>query len=235
MKNIVFLFIAISIFKSVSSQSDSIFILKANVDFVSRYVWRGSDYFNSSCIQPDMQINYKEKIGLGIWGSTSFFSYMPIWHFSNEPIQEIDWYFFVNIKRFNLYIYDYFFFNSYKNLSYFDFKEKTTGHTLSLDLSYTFSEKYPLTILASYNFWGNDQLRSTYVEMAYEFKEKQVLLFIGGTLYEGWYASKTGVCNTGVQLIKDIKVSSSLNIPLKIQCVVNPIKENIYFVAAISL
>lgn len=226
MKKIVLLQIILLIFVKVYSQNDSIWFLKANADISSRYVWRGSDYFNSPCIHPDLQINFDEKFGIGIWGATSF---------TNQPIQEIDLYLFANYKRLNFYLFDYFYMNTLNNNHYFDFYYKTTGHTLSFDVSYTISEKYPLTILASYNFWGNDTLKSTYLEANYEIKEKKLQIFIGGTLNNGWYSSKAGICNTGIQLIKEIEISPSFKIPLKIQCIVNPIRENIYFVASISI
>jgi len=144
----------------VSAQTDSSNIqFKVNADIASRYIWRGSDYFNSAAIQPDMELIYKDKIGIGAWGSFSF---------SNQPIQENDLFIFANINHFSIYIYDYFYMNQIVNNAYFNYDSKKTGHTLSADISYKISENFPLTILASYNFWGNDTLHSQYFELNYQ-------------------------------------------------------------------
>ncbi|MCX7862411.1 MAG: hypothetical protein N2449_05390 [Bacteroidales bacterium] len=196
-------------------------------DLVSRYIWRGSDYFNSPCVQPDIQfLLYKNYFGIGAWGSFSI---------NNQPIQETDLYAFLQVKQFQLYIYDYFYMNILSNNHYFDYQPSTTGHTLSCDVSYTFSEKYPISLLASYNFWGNDTLHSSYIELSYEVKKEQVLIFCGGTFDKGWYAHKAGVCNVGCSVTKDIPITSTFKIPLKVQCIINPIRENIFIVAGITL
>lgn len=201
--------------------------VKVATDIYSRYVWRGSDYFNSPCIQPDLQFYlYKNYLGIGTWGSFST---------TNQPIQETDLYAFAIYKGFQLYIYDYFYLNLTTNNRYFDYKPKTTGHTLSCDISYTFSEKHPFTLLASYNFWGNDKQNSAYFELSYEFKKEQIKCFCGGTTSDGWYAYKAGICNIGISATKEIKVTETFTFPLKIECIVNPIRENIYLIAGISL
>ena len=133
------LFLFITVFLCINytwSQSDStLFPVKANTDFASRYLWRGNDYFNFPCIQSDLQLVYKDKVGVGVWGSFST---------ANQPIQETDIYIFVTIQRFSIYFYDYFYPNYFGNHNYFDFDSNTTGHTLSIDASYTISEKLPL-------------------------------------------------------------------------------------------
>ncbi len=224
-----FLFTALSIvFASVVfAQTDTTkFIIKTNADIASRYIWRGSDYFNSPCIQPDFQLVYKETVGIGAWGAFST---------TNQPIQETDLYLFANIQRFSFYLYDYFYPNYTTNHQYFNYSPNKTGHTLSIDASYTLSEKFPITVLASYNFWGNDTLKSSYFEISYEHPKKHFKLFVGGTPGNGWYAPKAGICNTGIEAQRTIEVTEKFSVPLKLQFVVNPIKENVYFAAIISL
>lgn len=224
---ILFITIILFLAKWTSSQNDSIKIqLKANADIASRYIWRGNDYFNSPAIQPDLELVYKNKIGIGAWGSISF---------ANQPIQENDLFIFVNFKSFSVYFYDYFYTNQNTENQYFNYNPKNTGHTLSTDISYTISDNIPLTILASYNFWGNDTLHSGYLELSYAFKKEPVRLFCGATNSNGWYGNTMGIVNAGFQFLKTIKISDNFELPIDFQCIINPQKENLYLVAIIHL
>lgn len=224
---ILFIIIILFFAKLASSQNDTDKIqLKANADIASRYIWRGSDYFNSPAIQPDLELVYKNKIGIGAWGSISF---------ANQPIQENDLFIFANIKSFSVYLYDYFYINQNTDNHYFNYNPKNTGHTLSTDISYTISDHIPLTILASYNFLGNDTLHSSYLELSYAFKKQPVRIFCGATNRSGWYGNSMGIVNTGFQYTKKIKISEHFELPIDFQCIINPQKENLYLVAIIHL
>ncbi|GAB4455076.1 MAG: hypothetical protein Fur0028_10320 [Bacteroidales bacterium] len=226
MQKIIIVFILL-ISQTISAQNDSsTFQLKVNVDIASRYIWRGCDYFNSPAIQLDMEAVYKNKIGMGAWGSISF---------AQQPIQENNFFVFANIGHFSVYVYDYFFMNQSNDNHYFNYNDKQTGHTLSTDVSYTISEKIPLTFLASYNFWGNDTLHSNYIELSYSLKKQPIKLFCGATFDKGWYGNGPGVVNTGIQFSRSIKITNEFDLPLDIQCIINPQKENIFIVALIHL
>lgn len=221
------IFIVLFFTKLASSQNDSSKIqLKANADIASRYIWRGSDYFNSPAIQPNLELVYKNKIGIGAWGSVSF---------ANQPIQENDLYIFANFKSFSIFFYDYFYINQNTDNQYFNYNHKNTGHTLSTDISYTISDNIPLTILASYNFWGNDTLHSGYLELSYTLKKQSVRFFCGATHRKGWYGNSMGIVNAGIQFLKTIKISEHFELPIDFQCIINPQKENLYLVAIIHL
>ncbi len=223
----LFFFISFFIVSGLYAQNDSnAFQLKVNVDIASRYIWRGSDYFNSPCIQPDMELVYKDKIGIGAWGSFCF---------ASQPIQENDLFIFTNLGNFSVYIYDYFYMNQTDTNYYFNYKDKETGHTLSCDISYKISEDLPLNILLSYNFYGNDTLHSTYLELSYTMKKKPVSFFAGATFDKGWYGDEAGVVNTGIQFSKEIKITEHYSLPVDVRCIVNPQRENIFLTAIIHL
>jgi hypothetical protein len=227
MKVPVFCFFCFISTISYSQKDTENIAFKVNADLVSRYVWRGSDYFNSPAVQPDMEIAYKNIVGVGARGSMSI---------ANQPIQETDWFVYTNVYKFSFYIYDYFYMNNQlANNHYFNYKSSKTGHTISADLSYTFSAQYPFAILASYNVWGNDTLHSSYVELSYTPTKYPIQIFCGGTFDKGWYGHKAGIVNVGVQLKKDIIINDKLSLPFKIQCIVNPMTENIFIVAILSL
>lgn len=215
------------IYSTNHAQNDSANLqLKINADMVSRYVWRGSDYFNSPCIQPDMELVYKDKIGMGAWGSISF---------ASQPFQENDIFIFTNLGNFSVYIYDYFYMNQTDTNHYFNYKNKETGHTLSCDMSYKISDHIPLNILLSYNFYGNDTLNSTYLELSYTLKSKPISFFAGATFDKGWYGNEAGVVNSGIQFLKEIKITEQYSLPFELRCIVNPQRENIYLTAIIHL
>lgn len=226
MRNYFILAIMLYTFTSIAQNDSAMFQTKISTDFVSRYIWRGIDYFNSPAIQPDIELMFKEKVGIGAWGSFSF---------TNQPIHETDLFLFFQSKHFTIYLYDYFYMNQLINNHYFDYSQKSTGHTFSLDLSYTVSESIPLTILASYNFYGNDTLHSNYAELSYKFKEKPIEIFMGGTFSKGWYANTAGIVNTGIKINKKIEINDHLNIPTYVSLIFNPTAQNIYIVASFTL
>lgn len=195
-------------------------------DFVSRYVWRGSDYFNSPAIQPTAEISYRN-LAFGTWGSYTF---------ANSNIQETDLYLSYSFWKIKLTCTDYFFINT-NNVrnSYFIYNKDNTGHDFSLDAEYEMSEKFPLKILASYNFYGADTLNSAYFETSYKLtKNIPIEIFVGFTPYQGWYGNDIGIVNAGISLKKEYKLLGETNIPIYCKFIVNPQNENVFIVAGIT-
>ena len=168
--NVIFLFVISGY--SQNSESDSVkWDYSVSADIVSRYVWRGTDYGNSPTIQPTLELSYKN-ISAGAWGSLTF---------NSLPIQETDLYLSASIWKFKLLAGIIFFMNmdTVRN-SYYQYNDNKTGHDFSMDMEFFLSEKIPLKILASYNFYGADTLHSSYFEASYKLNKKiPVELFVG--------------------------------------------------------
>lgn len=212
---------------SQNNDNDSVkWDYSVSADLVSRYVWRGTDYGNSPAIQPTLELSYKN-ISAGAWGSFTF---------NSLPIQETDLYLSASIWKFKFTCWDYFFMNmdTVRN-SYYQYSDNKTGHDFSMDMEFFLSEKIPLKILASYNFYGADTLHSSYFEASYKLNKKiPVELFVGYTPSKGWYGNGPGVVNAGIGMEKEIKISETFSLPFFCKLIFNPQKENIHLVAGMT-
>jgi len=217
---------------------------KANVDFMSRYVWRGTDYGNSPSIQPSISYT-NSNITVGTWAAYTT---------NTQSLQEVDIYVsYAFSKLFSLTITDYFFPNQdNSNDKYFNYNDTSTRHVIEASANYTFSKKIPLSLLVATNIYGADARRinydgsmgtkqfSTYAELNYIFKNIQV--FLGSNLTHenknigetGYYGNSIGVINLGATVTKQIKFTEIYNLPLTISLITNPQTQKIFLVAGFS-
>jgi len=210
-----------------SQQSDSNKVLNfsGTADFVSRYVWRGTDFGNSVAIQPDVELSVKN-FTIGAWGSSSI---------NNLSFLETDLFTSYKIWKLKFSCWDYFFMNtdSVKN-NYFEYSANKTKHDLSFETEFLLSEEIPLKFLAAYNFYGADSLHSTYLEISYKSNNSPVVLFAGFTTGNGWYGNQSGFVNLGIVVTKECKISDNYSIPFFCKLVINPQKQNLHIVAGIT-
>lgn len=199
-----------------------------SADLVSRYVWRGGDFGNSPAIQPTLQASCG-KFSIGTWGSTSITSF---------NLQEADLFASFEIWKLKFSCWDYFYMkmdSSTIRNSYFNYSNKETSHDFSFDTEFTWSEDFPLKILASYNFYGADTLHSSYFEVSYTCQKKvPVEFFAGFTPDKGWYGNGPDFVNIGISIKKEYEISDKYSIPVYCKLIVNPQKENIFLVAGIT-
>ncbi|HRW96680.1 MAG TPA: hypothetical protein P5104_04055 [Bacteroidales bacterium] len=215
---------------SVKSQSEGNFDLGA--DFVSRYVWRGSDFANSPSIQPYVSYSVKS-FQAEIWGAFA----------TTTDYQEVDLVLSYMINEmFTFQLTDYFFPNGTNfNNNYFDFSKKTTGHLMEGTIAFEGTDEIPLRVSANYNFYGNDPDKSWYFEMGYSgtVSEFSYEIFLGATPGKGVYLPDGSdgfkIINTGFSLSKEIKITDHFSLPVSGALIVNPQAENLFFVLGISL
>ena len=230
----------------------------AGADLVSRYIWRGADYGNSPAIQPAVAFSVAG-FKAGFWGSYGLGQYSMqvndttianMGHYA-----EFDMYFSYTLKGFTLMAYDYFLpnpLNPNQGNRYFDFKNKTTGHTLEICLSWAGPEKFPLQLYAGTLVYGadkgkdstgmygtgNDNNFSTYFEAAWQFDVKglEVKPFIGGIPFgSSWYGPSGGIINAGVTVTKSIQISKEYSLPVFGSVVTNPQAQSVFLVFGVSL
>jgi hypothetical protein len=230
MKLLLSSILAVFVSASVFGQCDSNCCLngKINADLVSRYVWRGQEYYNSPAIQPNFSIACKN-FSFGAWGSFSL---------ANSPIQETHTFLAYKYKMFQVTVWDYYFMNySQWGNKYLNYnKDDTTGHDLSVDFAFLGTEKLPLKILAAVNFYGADTCNSMYFEADYTFGPKAypINVFVGFTPTEGWYGNGAGIVNCGLGLTHEYKINEDLAFPVYGKLILNPQRENIYLVFGIT-
>ena len=226
-------------------------------DLVSRYLFRGTDFGNSPAIQPAVAFSVAG-FKAGFWGSYALGQYskqindttvVNMGHYA-----EFDMYLSYSFKGFTLMAYDYFFPNSLNPNSgnkYYNFKNKTTGHTLEVCLSWAGPATFPLQLYAGTLVYGADKGKdslgvygsgtnnnySTYFEAAYQFNVKGfgVKPFIGGIPSgSGWYGPYGGVVNAGVTLSKTIIISKEYSLPVFGSVITNPQAESVFLVFGVS-
>ena len=216
-----------------------------NVDLMSRYVWRGTQFSTGPVIQPNVAYT-NGNFTAGAWGSYSQ---------DESNGSEIDLYLsytFAN-DMFTATVTDYFFPTEgiALNNSYFDYKKASTGHIYEATLAYNATEKFPINIMTAVNFWGadqdasGDQQYSLYVELGYDFKVKDVDLsvFSGFTPIDpdeskgesGFYGDTAGFVNLGFTASKEIKLTNNFSLPVSASIITNPMNENLFLVVGVSL
>ena len=208
----VFVFLLIGTFTSKAQDSKGGWT--AGADLVSSYIWRGSKAGNFS-IQPTIKY-VNGGFSIGAWGSGDLQTGAP---------QEADLFATYSISGFTLGLTDY-----HYNVD--TLKLSGDFHAIEANLGYSvgnFSLSGNYVFNAASGATGKDK----YFEAAYQFST--VKLFAGAG--DGWYTKDASfqVCNIGISTTKTIKISDSFSIPLTGSIIVNPNKEQIFYVVGISL
>jgi hypothetical protein len=245
MKRSIFtLLIALIILPAYQNAQEKKCSLSASADFVSRYVWRGTDFGNSPSVQPSIEWA-RGKFTAGFWGSYAM---------NDANFQEADLYLtFSPIEEVSITFTDYFLPDHLiaRNM-YFEYDQDRTGHVLEGAASFNGTEKIPLSLMVAVNFYGadarnadGDLFYSTYAELGYsaEVNGTPYDLFLGFSPSNadedkgesGYYGNNPGIINLGITAHKDIRISDSFSLPLFTSLIVNPQTENIFLVLGLSL
>ena len=169
----------LSAFSSLGqTESTSQVKITANVDLVSRYIWRGLDIGHAPSIQPGIAVQWNE-FKLGAWGA---------YKLTGAGGQETDFYLSKTVGFATLALWDYWSFNDTTTLNFFDYQKKTTSHLLEAQLLLSGGKAFPVSFLASYFFHGSDVSKSLYFELQYERKLSYVdMAFFAGYQAKGTY------------------------------------------------
>ncbi len=219
--------------------------LNISSDFVSSYVWRGSEFGNSPAIQPTLSLTYKN-LEIGGWGSVA----------TNSTYKEIDLYAKYTYKKFAILFTDYYVPSSNgtstsPNPDFLNYKDKTTAHSFEASLIFKGGDQFPLWILGGVFFYGNDKrwgydaskdiaedtYYSSYIEAGYTFtiQENSLDVLLGITPTSGAYGNKAGVVNMGFAGSRKIKISESFELPVKASLLFNPQASTAFFILGITL
>ena len=243
----ILLIICILIFsshqKSWAQDKDSSNVsLEVTADLVSSYIWRGMLCDMKPNIQPNIALTISD-FEIGLWGTSNF----------DNTYREVDYWLSYTYKDFSLTLNDYFWTPYFDSLKFFNWNNKTTGHTLEASLAWEGTESFPLKITAATFIYGADKKfdhfdeiskepqyknqYSSYFELAYPFKLKktEVNTFLGITPAEGLYADGAGIVNLGFSAKKYIVMSDKYSLPLTASFITNPYEGTTYIVLGISL
>ena len=218
------------------------------VDMVSRYVWRGQVYGDAPCFQPWAGVSFAG-FTLGTWGSFAFApmhgdtTYVRPGFPDATSTTEVD----MSLARslelpsgtLTATLTAYHFPSG--GISYFEFGGNGTGgHTVDACVAYRGPTGRPLGLCGSVNVYNDDE-HAGYVEASWPFKtgSTELNLVAGAALGKSaWYGvDKDGVhcIQAAVNMSKPLKVSDAFAPTLKVSWILNPYKERVILVAALSL
>jgi hypothetical protein len=212
----------------LSAQTDTVPAVStsANVDLVSRYVWRGLDIGHAPAIQPALSVTWKG-FTLGSWGS---------YKLTGAGEQETDFYLSKSFSFVTVAIWDYWNFCDTTATDFFNYRNNSTAHLLEAQVLFSGGEKMPFNLLASYFFYGSDPSRSIYLELQYVHKSDfaDLMVFAGYQAKGTYYASGSGFVNIGCTAKKSINITDRFALPLSLSLVVNPSVKSTVLVAGIT-
>jgi hypothetical protein len=210
------------------------------VDLVSRYVWRGLAFSDTPCLQPWAGVSVAG-FALGTWGS---FAFAPsAGDEGGSTLTEVD----LSLARslelrrgtITATLSDYHYPSG--GITYFEFADDGTGsHTVDACVAYRGPDGLPLGLCGSVNVYNDDQ-HAAYVEANWPFTAgaTEISLVAGAAMGKSvWYdVDKNGVhvIQAAVIASKPLKISEAFAPTLKVSWILNPYRERVILVAALSL
>lgn len=209
-------------------------------DFVSRYVWRGTDFGQSFSVQPALTIG-GSGFEIGAWGSYSVAA-------DGAGSNELDlWagYTFETESSgsFSVAVTDYYFpypGAAEDGMDFFNYKDDGEGaHWIEPAVSYTGPDAFPISLFAGMMV-HNDPDHSLYAEVGYpiEFDGDITLdLSAGASVYDSAFYGNDGFAflSLAVAGTKNLKITDSFRIPVSVTYILNPEAKTDFLVFGVSL
>ncbi|MDR1203022.1 MAG: hypothetical protein LBL58_15525 [Tannerellaceae bacterium] len=206
-------------------------------DLVSSYVWRGFKQAGAS-VQPSLSVGYKGW-SLSGWASTDI---------GGNDHKEVDFSLGYSLGGLNIALTDYWWDGEDANRYFSCPADGNTGHLFEAGVSYALPGSFPLSL--SWNTFllgegnkkadGNNSF-STYVEVAYPFKIKEVDFTISAGFLP-WESAvygpeMDGFKFTSIQIgaSREMEINERFSLPIFASIIANPAVEDIHFVLGITL
>lgn len=215
----------------VGAKAQSKFGVTGKIDFVSDYIWRGAYQNSGFSVQPYLGVSY-EGLTLNAWGSQSLTK--------TDGAQEFDLTLSYTVGHFGIAVTDYW----WNGISspYGDYKH---DHHFEAALSYTVSEKFPLTFGWATMFAGGDdnedgdRAYSTYISASYSFDCAagiNILPSVGFTPWKGMYdADEANVTDISLKVSKKIEITDRFSFPVFVQAIASPAYDKAYLIGGIAV
>ena len=232
--------IAIVAFIATATLTASAQSVDVGADFVSRYVWRGTDFGESFSVQPSLAVRFSG-FEAGTWGSYSLAADAAL---SNE----VDLWVGYTVETetagsVTIAVTDYYFpfpGAADEGMDFFNFKNDGGGaHWVEPSLSYSGPAVFPITVYAGIMAL-NDPENSVYAEISYPFsfeRDVEIRFTAGASLMESEFYGTPGFnfVNLGLSGTKVMKITDSFSIPLRVAYVLNPNARTNFLVLGVSL
>jgi hypothetical protein len=213
----VLLILAVPQFFAQEEVSKSSFNVGA--DIYSNYVWRGIKLGTGPSFQPSLTFE-TGGLTLGVWGAFDANGYMEA-----DPYISYTFPFGLSLG-----VTDYY----QPNLPLFEVSDTAGSHAFEVSAGFetgglSLSANYILNEAGGISSAGGDM----YFQAGYEFRIFNIFLGAG----DGWHTSdgKFAVCNMGIGVSKEIKITDTFSIPVSGQVIVNPEREALYVVVGFTL
>ncbi|MDR0748477.1 MAG: hypothetical protein LBF62_02760 [Tannerellaceae bacterium] len=206
-------------------------------DVVSSYVWRGFKQAGAS-VQPSLSVGYKGW-SVSAWASTDI---------GGNGNKEVDFTLGYAAGGLSVALTDYWWDGEGANRYFSRPENGNPGHLLEAGLQYALPGSFPLSL--SWNTFllgegnkkaGGDNSFSTYVELAYPFKVKEVDFAVSAGFLP-WESAvygpdMDGFKCTSIQLgaSKEIKINERFSLPVSASVIANPAAEDVHFVFGITI
>ncbi len=216
------------------NSKNELFNTVLKVDFMSMHTWRGFVTSYSPTIEPSIEFT-TNKSTTGLW----------LAHSIDGNYSELDLYFTHTWRNFSFTVYDYFCPQTYKKSNEItNYNKSTTKHTIELDVEFKGTPKFPIAILLATMVYGDDQnqetnknIYSTYFQFAYSktIKKNNFNLALGFNAFESYYGSQFGIVNIEIDIIRNIKIFKTKEIPLQTSLIANPLTSSLYLKVGFTL
>jgi hypothetical protein len=196
---------------------------EAEVMIQSRHVWRGTKLGTAPAIEPSVTFT-EGHFSFNVWASTT----------TNNSYSEIDLIPSLQFGELTFSVLDYYNPVVNEKNQYLNFTSGECRHSLEFTLDNYSGEKNRLKwmvgtfIAGDKNEETGNPFFSTYLELKYPFSFLKIDAepFVGATPFNGFYADKLAIINSGIAISKEIKLSSNFSIPIILTYVYNPYTDN---------
>ncbi len=209
-------------------------------DFVSRYVWRGSDFGESFSVQPALTFGLSG-LEAGAWGSYSlaadgaFSNELDLWASYTFTSQ--------SAGSFSVGLTDYYF--PYpgavdEGMDFFNYKNNGTGaHWLEPSLAYSGPPAFPINLFAGMMV-HNDPDHSLYAEASYPISldgNVEIGLMAGASVKKSEFYGTDGfgILNLGLSGTKTLEITDTFSIPVSVTYILNPTGKTGFLIFGVSL
>lgn len=195
-----------------------------DLDIMSRYVWRGTDFGNSPSIQPGVSYAFGN-FEIGGWAAIATTG--------NPAGSEIDWFasYSLDLGGSSLEF----------MLTDYTFPEDPSGgyfqpeaHFLEFGVGYEGPESFPVSLSAGV-FLTNDDDYSMYTELGYSISSFDVFVGLTPAKSEVYGTGKAGVINSGIRTGREVRVTDNFSLSLTSAAIMNFYDNNAFFLIGISL
>jgi hypothetical protein len=190
----------------------------AGADLLSSYIWRGTRQGSGPHIQPAIEFS-KGSFAAGAWGTLDLHGYeeVDIWVAFNLP------------GGFTIGMQDYYL----PELPYFDYTATDGAHAFEVNLDWEsdnvwLSANCVINEAGGVGSYGSD----LYFEAGFSFEYFSVFMGAGN----GWHTESGGftVCNLGLGVGRELKITDKFSIPVTGQLVFNPDREQLLIAVGFS-